>query len=81
MTTEATNETTVGGFTGDPAEAFTPPAAGGCCESAPAATSTVEAAPAASTCCGTAEAAQTAGACCDPVAKTEAVASGAGCCG
>jgi len=70
-----TSETTTGGFASDPAEAFAPAAAGGCCGSAPAATST------ASTCCGTAEAAQEAGACCDPAAKTEAVASGAGCCG
>ncbi|WP_328474955.1 arsenite methyltransferase [Actinoplanes sp. NBC_00393] len=32
-------------------------------------------------CCGTAAAAEQAGACCDPVAKTEAVAAGASCCG
>jgi ubiquinone/menaquinone biosynthesis C-methylase UbiE len=32
-------------------------------------------------CCGTAEAAQRADACCDPVAKTEALAAGASCCG
>jgi SAM-dependent methyltransferase len=31
-------------------------------------------------CCGTAEAATRAGACCDPTAKTEAVAAGASCC-
>lgn len=98
MTTNATNELTTfaapGGFTGDPAEAFTPPAAGGCCGSTPATTDAGTpaatdsgaagqpgpAAPA-STCCGSAEAAQSAGACCDPVAKTEAVAAGAGCCG
>jgi len=80
MTTESTNETTIGGFIGDPAEAFNPPAAGGCCGSAPA-TTAASSAPAVSTCCGTAETAQSAGACCDPVAKTEAVASGAGCCG
>jgi hypothetical protein len=50
---------TIGGFAGDPAEAFTPPAASGCCGSAPAtATAT------ATTCCGTTEA----GACCDAVA-------------
>ncbi len=35
----------------------------------------------ASTCCGTAEAATAAGSCCDPAAKAEAVAAGAGCCG
>ena len=32
-------------------------------------------------CCGTAEAAAAAGACCDPVAKAQAVDSGVGCCG
>jgi SAM-dependent methyltransferase len=32
-------------------------------------------------CCGTAEAAQRADACCDPVARTEALAAGASCCG
>ena len=32
-------------------------------------------------CCGTAHAAEQAGACCDPAAKTEAVATGASCCG
>ncbi|WP_341716471.1 NAD(P)-binding domain-containing protein [Micromonospora sp. FIMYZ51] len=32
-------------------------------------------------CCGTAQAAEQADACCDPGAKTEAVAAGAGCCG
>ena len=70
---------TTGGFAGDPADAFTPPAATGCCGSTPA-----TAAPApttATTCCGTAEAAVEAGACCDPAAKAEAVAEGAGCCG
>lgn len=72
-------ETTTGGFVGDPAEAFTPPAAGGCCGSAPA--TTIATATVASPCCGTAEGAATANACCDPAAKTEAVASGAGCCG
>jgi hypothetical protein len=68
-----TNET-VGGFAGDPAEAFTPPASGGCCGSAPA-TAT------ATTCCGTTGAATAAGTCCDPAAKADAVADGAGCCG
>lgn len=32
-------------------------------------------------CCGTTEAARAAGACCDPTAKREALAAGAGCCG
>jgi hypothetical protein len=67
-------ETTTGGFVGDPAEAFTPPTAGGCCGSAPTGET-------ASACCGSAEAATAAGACCDPVAKAEAVETGAGCCG
>jgi SAM-dependent methyltransferase len=38
-------------------------------------------APIADPCCGTAEAAHRAGACCDPVAKAEATAAGASCCG
>jgi hypothetical protein len=63
---------TIGGFAGDPAEAFAPPASSGCCGSAPAT---------ATTCCGSAEAATVAGACCDPAAKADAVADGAGCCG
>ncbi len=106
MTTHTTHEPTTpavplpGGFAGDPAEAFTPPAAGGCCGSEPATVASSAArtgpvpavladpaasasltTPAASTCCGSAEAARSAGACCDPVAKTEAMAAGAGCCG
>jgi hypothetical protein len=66
-----TSETKTGGFVGDPAEAYRPPAAGGCCGS------TSEA----STCCGTTEDATAADACCAPAAKAEAVASEAGCCG
>lgn len=68
-------ETTTGGFIGDPAEAFHPPATSGCC-GAPAVTN-AEAAP----CCGSAEAASAADACCAPAAKAEAVDAGAGCCG
>lgn len=37
--TAQTTEAKAGGFVGDPAEAFAPPAAGGCCGSAPTATS------------------------------------------
>ncbi|MEV4709494.1 FAD-dependent oxidoreductase [Actinoplanes sp. NPDC049316] len=37
--------------------------------------------PSAGPCCGTVDAAAAADSCCDPAAKTEAVASGAGCCG
>ena len=80
MTTDTSTAT--GGFAGNPTEAFTPHAAGGCCGS-PATDSiaTSGATTAASTCCGTAEAATAAGSCCDPTAKTEAVAAGSGCCG
>lgn len=69
------NETTTGGFIGDPAEAFHPPAAGGCCGS------TGTTATATNPCCGSAQAAATAGSCCGPAAKADAVRSGAGCCG
>ncbi|GAA2655768.1 MULTISPECIES: hypothetical protein [Streptomyces] len=53
-------------------------ATGSCCAPArPAA----EVAPAQSSpCCGTSEGAEAARACCDPQAKREAVANGAGCC-
>ncbi len=83
----SSNET-VGGFVGDPIEAFNPPAAGGCCGSAPTAVASTapaltaaDSAPVASTCCGTVADAQAAGACCGAEAKSEAVAAGAGCCG
>lgn len=66
---------TVGGFTGSPAEAFTPPASSGCCGTAPSGATT-----ATSTCCGTTEAATAAGSCCDPAANADAVTTGAGCC-
>lgn len=72
-------ETTTGGFIGDPAEAFSPPAAGGCCGSAPA--TTADPAAGTGTCCGSADAAAEAGACCAPAAKAEAIDAGAGCCG
>jgi hypothetical protein len=75
-----TTNTTAGGFAGDSAEAFRPPTAGGCCGS-PAAADAGNPAPVASTCCGTAEAAASANSCCDPAAKADAVAAGAGCCG
>lgn len=76
MTTETTS---IGGFTGDPAEAFAPAATGGCCGSAPAASAGVS--PAASTCCGTAAEAAESGSCCGETAKAEAISAGAGCCG
>ncbi|MFD9516875.1 hypothetical protein [Streptomyces sp. NPDC059979] len=53
---------------------------GSCCGTAPAQPA-AEVAPARSSpCCGTSESAEAAGACCDPQAKREAVATGAGCC-
>ncbi|MFJ1567882.1 hypothetical protein ACIOG8_27315 [Streptomyces erythrochromogenes] len=53
---------------------------GSCCGTAPAQPA-AEVAPAQSSpCCGTHEDAEAAGACCDPRAKSEAVATGAGCC-
>jgi hypothetical protein len=75
----STETTTTGGFNGDPAEAFNPPAASGCCGGTP--TGTEAATAATSTCCGTAAAAQETNSCCAPEAKAEAVATGAGCCG
>lgn len=71
-----------GGFIGDPAEAFAPPAASGCCGTAPASGASDAGAQAAgSPCCGTAAAAEEAGSCCAPSAKADAVAAGTGCCG
>ncbi|MFI8280822.1 hypothetical protein ACIGBH_39265 [Streptomyces sp. NPDC085929] len=55
-------------------------AAGSCC-GATLTQPASEAAPVQSSpCCGTSEGAEAAGACCDPQAKREAVATGAGCC-
>ncbi|NXY93056.1 hypothetical protein HYE82_01175 [Streptomyces sp. BR123] len=55
-------------------------AAASCCGPAPA-VAPAEVAPAESSpCCGTGEGAEAAGACCEPQAKREAVARGAGCC-
>lgn len=66
-----------GGFVGDPAEAFTPPAAGGCCG---AAVTSADSTAGSGECCGSAEA-TAAGQCCTPAARQEAVDAGAGCCG
>lgn len=79
-----TNQTS-GGFTGDLAEAFTPPAAGGCC-GAPAVTASSEAGQAATGCCGSPAAAQEAGqsGCCgqDPAPAAQITdATSTGCCG
>jgi hypothetical protein len=53
----------------------------GCQTGSQAATATATTpAPAAPPCCGTAHAAAEAGACCDPNARSEAVAAGASCC-
>jgi hypothetical protein len=86
---------TQGGFAGDPAAALTVTGTSGCCGNPPRATlplpdvaepahpaeAATAPAGAASPCCGTAAEATQAGACCGTAAKTEAVASGAGCCG
>ncbi|MEV0819966.1 hypothetical protein [Nonomuraea rubra] len=82
---------TSGGFTGDLAEAFTPPAAGGCC-GAPATSVSVAdqgvsvADQAATSCCGSPAAAQEAAqsGCCGQAPAPAAKATGAtaaGCCG
>jgi hypothetical protein len=72
-----------GGFTGDPADAFTAAGTGGCCGNPPEATHTLPdpAEVAAAPCCGTATAAAAEGSCCGNTAKADAVASGQGCCG
>lgn len=66
-----------GGFTGDPAEAFSPPAASGCCGGT--FTSTDDTAGTGG-CCGSTEAAA-AGQCRAPAARQEAVDANTGCCG
>lgn len=72
-----------GGFIGDVQDAFTPPAAGGCCGSATTATAT--SADTAVSCCGSqAEASQAAEAgCCGqaPTASAPPAGTSAGCCG
>ncbi|MFF7295507.1 hypothetical protein [Streptomyces sp. NPDC008265] len=57
-----------------------PEAAGSCCGTAPAQPAPESVPVQSSPCCGTSEAAEAAGACCDPQAKHEAAATGAGCC-
>ncbi|MGW3353399.1 hypothetical protein ACWDA3_59800 [Nonomuraea rubra] len=79
---------TSGGFTGDLAEAFTPPATGGCC-GAPAtgATGVSEADQAATSCCGSPAAAEQAAqsGCCGQAPAQAAPQAGvqgaSGCCG
>jgi len=57
------------------------PATGSSCGCGSAPASAALAPVAAEPCCGTSQGAARAGACCDPAAKTEAVAAGASCCG
>ncbi|MFI5642682.1 hypothetical protein ACIA8H_35545 [Streptomyces goshikiensis] len=54
--------------------------AASCCGPSPAQPAAQPAPTPSSPCCGTSERAEEAGACCDPQAKREAVATGAGCC-
>lgn len=79
MSTETTT-TIEGGFLGDPAEAFTPLAMGGCCGSSPTAAAEPEAAKSGQ-CCGTIAEAAASGGCCGEAPSMQAVASGTGCCG
>ena len=81
MTAPSSSQTTSGGFAGDPAEAFDPPAVSGCCGTAPTTTASGSVPATASTCCGTAAEAQESGGCCGSAAKEAAIAAGAGCCG
>jgi hypothetical protein len=68
-----------GGFTGDPTAALTVTGSGGCCGNPPQATLALpDPAAATGACCGSVT---DTGSCCEPAAKAEAVASGAGCCG
>lgn len=75
---------TVGGFTGDPAAALHVTGSGACCGSSaqgvgailPPDSGTATSDP----CCGTRQAAQEADSCCGTQPKTEAIATGQGCC-
>ncbi len=73
---------TSGGFAGDPAEAFTPPAAGGCCGTAPAAVaSTTVEVDATGGCCGSPVTSGADGCCAEPVAAAPTIAAAsARCC-
>jgi hypothetical protein len=74
---------THGGFTGDPAAAFTAAGTGGCCGNPSQATRALPESTegTAGPCCGTATDAAAEGSCCGSTAKADAVASGQGCCG
>ena len=78
MSTDTT-PSVAGGFIGDPADAFAPVAVGGCCGSPAATSGRVDTS--AGTCCGSVAEAAASGGCCGETAKSEAIASGAGCCG
>ncbi|GAA1761852.1 hypothetical protein [Nonomuraea bangladeshensis] len=85
-----TNQTS-GGFIGDLAEAFAPPAAGGCCGApaspSPASDTAQQADAVATACCGSTSAAQQAAqaGCCGqapaPAVTPAAEAASTGCCG
>ncbi|TDC26558.1 hypothetical protein E1261_22315 [Kribbella albertanoniae] len=75
MATETTT-TPVGGFAGDPAEAFTPPSAGSCCGSSPAGQAAAEST---GGCCGT-DTAVAESSCCGSEPAADKATSG-GCCG
>ncbi len=78
MTSHTTSDTPVGGFAGNPAESYAPPAAGSCCGTTSAGES-IEAA--AGGCCGS-DTAGAASSCCGSSGVTdEAVTTGGGCCG
>lgn len=62
-------DTRPGGFVGDPVEAFTPPAASGCCGGTAVANTNSSTAPASS------------GGCCTPAVHQEVVTADTGCCG
>lgn len=79
---ETLNPTATGGFTGNPATALRVVGTAGCCGNPPSTTLDLpDPAVGAEPCCGTVAEAAASGTCCGSAAKTDAVASGAGCCG
>jgi hypothetical protein len=70
------SEKTVGGFIGDPAEAFDPPSSSGCCGMAP--TAEVKQA---TSCCGSPETVAEPKVIAVPVVEAEPAAGKSGCCG
>ena len=69
-----------GGFAGDPAQALSVAGTGGCCGNPPQTTLQLPEPVGTSTCCGTVAEAAADGSCCGSAAKTDAVATGQGCC-